>query len=287
MKFMLITFAVLLIFISCSDKKNSNIIINSEENDPGYRVVVEPHQAETMLPPHTTDWQLVYKMRVPVLPTGSWNANNQTIYTYGQVDFDRYGAGGPDSISHYLYNQIVPQVMMGNCLDSNTSDYTPGWHIHSDWVIQAQYYWMGSDTVSHALCGNLVRVFPHEELTETISYNSSSGVITASLSGSGGTSSITIPRPFPNEDTLFTNWADFFARAENKSQTSGAYGQAVLNVETHYVVEETICSFLPFIVNHVSIPGIPWQEGNYRIRRDGQYTCPDTLANRLAILYYN
>ncbi|MEO8665788.1 MAG: hypothetical protein ABI462_09850, partial [Ignavibacteria bacterium] len=254
------------------------------EQDPGYRVIIEPDQGEVQLPSHTTDWQVEYKYRVPVKPTTGWSYTSQTVYSYGQIDFDRYGANGKYRLSDYKFNQIVPQVMIGRCLDDD-SVYNPSWSNYGDWVIQAQYYWNKNGT-SYSLCGNIIHVFPHEEITTNISYTSSSGAITVSISGPSGTSMITLDRPFPNGDTLFTDWSDFFGQAEQKSQTPGAYGNAVLNVETHYLVDETICSMLPFIINDVQIPGIQWHEGNYRVRRDGDYICTDTLANKLALLYY-
>jgi hypothetical protein len=72
------------------------------------------------LPPANTSWQLAYKYRVPPLPGGSWNPNQQTFYIWGDVDFDPYGPQSPQwSISGYKYNQIVPQLFIGNVLSQN------------------------------------------------------------------------------------------------------------------------------------------------------------------------
>jgi hypothetical protein len=279
---------ILIIFlnINCSDKygppSNPNL---GGDQDLQYRVGIYPSNGQPMLPSHHNNWTLEYKYIIPPIPSGNWNYQNQTVYTYGQIDFDQYGSGGKYTISDYMYNQIVPQVMIGNCLDSNDSQYNPYWHLYQHWVIQAQYYWMNSGDTSFSLCGNIVQVDPGEELTTKISYSASTGKITASISGLSGASTIVIHKPFLN-DTLFTDWSQFFSRAELQSNSTGAYGNTALNVETHYLNALTICSMLPFHVNLVAIPGIPWANGNYLIQRIGSYHCLDTMANMLAILHY-
>ncbi len=290
MKSLLFITSLLFIVALAACNSNNDTIndppLGGGDPDPGYRVYVRTTGGdEPIFPSHTSDWIVTYKFKVQPLPHGNWNYQEQTIYTYGQIDFDRYGSEGPYTISDYQYNQLVPQVMIGNCLDSSDSNYNPYWSTYDNWVFQAQYYWMNSDDTSYSLCGELIHTSPGAELLTTISYSSSTGQITASISGSEGTSTIIIDKPFPN-DTLFTSWADFFQQAQTKSSTSGPYGNAVLNVESHYVDQWSLCSTLPFNVSHVTIPGIPWQANNYTVGRDGNYTCSDTLANKLAILHF-
>ncbi len=230
-----------------------------------------------MLPGATQNWQLEYKFIVPPIPQGDWEPN-QVFYVWGDVDFDDYGANGDYRISHYMYNQVAPQVMIGNCLSSNDPAYTPSWQIFDTWVMQAQYFWMKDDNTPYAICGELINVSPGEELTTKISYNSSSGQITASISGPGGTSSVVVSQPFPDQPGLFANWSDFFTQAQAASGTTGVWSQPVLNVESHYVDEVTLCSILPFQVDFVSIPGIPWKLSSYTISKSGTYSCSSALA---------
>lgn len=289
MKILPYLFAIVLLCSGCNHNTTQPPPSNPPSGtDPGYRVIIDPvtSAGEPVLPSPATDWTLQYTYIVPPEPGANWDYDTQTVYTYGQVDFDWYGSNGQsDSISYYAYNQIVPQVMIGNCLDSSDSQYNAYWGQYSDWVVQAQYYWMRYDNTSFSMCGNLVYVLPGDELITTIFYSASSGSITATISGPSGTSSLVIDRPFPN-DTLFTSWREFFEEASQQSGTSGPYGDAALNVETHYLDEETICSMLPFTVNNVTIPGIPWVSGNYSISRSGSYTCNSPQANQLAILNF-
>ena len=64
-------------------------------------------------------------------------------------------------------------------------------------------------------------------------------------SGGGGPSTIDIPRPFPNDPSLFKDWADFFRQAQAKSQP--VVGPGVLhypdwNTEAGVEDGNTLCS---------------------------------------------
>ena len=64
-------------------------------------------------------------------------------------------------------------------------------------------------------------------------------------SGGGGPSTIDIPRPFPNDKSLFKDWADFFRQAQAKSQP--VVGPGVLhypdwNTEAGVEAGNTLCS---------------------------------------------
>ncbi|MEO8446200.1 MAG: hypothetical protein ABI528_01825 [bacterium] len=283
MKLFLFLIALCLISINCKETSTGPNLLG--EVDPGYRVIVSTDH-DVMLPDHNTGWELIYKFSVPPVPQGNWDPTNQTVYAYGQVDFDMYGSSGRYSISGYQYNQIVPQVMIGNCLDSSDSNYNPYWSIYNSWVMQAQYFWMDSSKTVHSLCGNIVNVSPQEVITTRIAYSAIIGGFTVMIFGDNDTSTILIPQPFPNNTSLFADWKNFFTQAQQRSGTSGPYSNPVLNVETHYLKAETVCSMLPFRIKHVSIPGILWQEGSYFISRSGDYACEDPQRNKLAILEY-
>jgi hypothetical protein len=224
-------------------------------SDPGYRVIIGSHTGAAM-PPQDRDWLIEYVFTVPPLPSGTWDYRNQTFYLWGDIDFDAYGSGGAYGISSYRFNQIVPQLMAGNCLCSNDAAYTPGWRAFSSWVIQAQYYWMNGSS-NYAQCGPLVNVQPGDILTTRISYTAATGKVQASIASARGTSSITINRPFPNEPALFSSWSSFFAAAQRKSGTAQVLANPVVNVETHYVDPATIRSVLPLAVSRIALPEVP------------------------------
>ena len=250
-------------------------------NDPDYRVIIGNNSPDNrvLLPSSDVNWQLEYKFLVPPIPQNNWDPYNQTFYVWGDTDFDNYGTEGPHTISTYQFNQVAPQVMIGKCLSGSGHNYNPSWGVYTNWVIQAQYYWMNSDDTNYAICGELINVNPGDELTTKISYDSATGQITASISAPEGISSIVLTQPFPDQPTLFPSWADFFTKASAASHTDGVYAHPVLNVESHYVDVPTMCSVLPFRVSYVSIPGIPWMLSRFSVSQNGDYSCSNALAD--------
>lgn len=198
-----------------------------------------------------------------------------TVYQWGDVDFDFYGSSGSYKISDYRYNQIVPQLILGSVLDSNTN-YRPSWSQRSRWAIQAEYYWF-REPVSYAQTGNIVEVNPGDEITTTISYKAETGIIVASIRddkirGAAGLSTITISRPFPN-DSLFTSWRDFFTKAAAASKTWYVLSTPAVDVETYYLDQQTMCGLLPLALAKISMPGIALKPSAFSIQQLGGFTC--------------
>ena len=242
----------------------------------GGRVIVSARNGDVVpLPSHDQSWQTTYRFRVPALPTGDWNSSQQTIYVWGDIDFDRYGANGTSKISDYIFNQITPQIFIGRVLSASNSNYAPSWTELRSWAIQAQYFWQKGDT-PYAQTGNIVYVNPGEEITTAIGFDASSGKITASISAPGGTSAIVIDRPFPNEPALFSNWSDFFRRAE---QASGGtlYGRPVINVEP-YANQQGVCSILPFFIDLISIPDIAPTSSHFTVATTNSQSCSNPMV---------
>ncbi len=253
--------------------------------NPGYRVqiYVNSNSGNVNLPSSSQSWQIEYKYLVPPLPSSStWDYTSQTIYQWGDVDFDSYGSGGTYPLSSYVYNQIVPQLFIGRVLSGNDAYYNATWSDLSSWAIQAQYYWQEGST-PYAQTGSIVNVSPGDQITTLLSYNPGSGAISVSISdddisGPSGTSSITLYKPFPNDPSLFTSWTDFFNKGEALSGDSYIISHPVLNVETGYVDEQTLCPLLPFTVNQISIPGIPSMPSEFATQPVGGLTCSQQLS---------
>lgn len=248
--------------------------------DPGYRVVVDPSEGagSVVFPTADSSWTLSYRFAVPPLPCSpSWNHTDQVFYVWGDLDWDVYGARGAHPLSHYRYNQIVPQATIGHVLDGNDAGYHPTWDRYAGWIIQAQYFWMDDDGTPYAQAGEVVPVSPGEEVTTRIAYDADAGTLTASIGTESAVSSIVSERPFPNESpALFTSWRDFLERAAAAS--GDLFGRPMLNVETHRVDEPTICSVLPFQVGSVGLPGGVVSGAQVDVRRVGDFTCGRPLA---------
>merc|ERR1740117_1902964 len=110
------------------------------------RVIVRhPTPRQPALLPGQSDWEVVYSFVCPKHPSEAdddWNSIEETVYVWGDLSFDCYGPDGKFPIHRYRMNQIVPQVMTGNCLDhSSREDYSAKWNVFDGWVMQAQYYW--------------------------------------------------------------------------------------------------------------------------------------------------
>jgi hypothetical protein len=251
-------------------------------SDPDFRVVIgaaSSPDGTVSLPSPSQDWLIQFQFSVPPLPdTSSWDYLRQVFYIWGDIDFDMYGSTGKYMLSDYLYNQIVPQLMTGWALAGNNSDYKPTWEKLQNWVIQSCYFWQTEAGDVYAQTGEVVDVKPGDAIVEHIQYHANSGSIDASISAPEGTSAISIPRPFPNENVpLFSSWTSFFEQAIAKSGV--LYGRPMANVETHYVDQSTICSTLPWSVEDIEIPGISSAANQYSVTQTGTYTCASKLAN--------
>lgn len=250
--------------------------------DPGYRVVVQPRAAvhgASPFPRSDQPWELRYQFIVPPLPSSkSWDPTTQVFYIWGDVDFDTYGFKGSATLtSKYLYNQIVPQLMIGYAFAENDANFAPTSIVYDHWVINAQYYWNDVDGNDFAQAGEIVAVQPGDSVTTLIRYNPQNGAIIATISAPEGTSTITIPRPFPNDKQIpFSSWRDFFAQAEAK--TTHVLGQAVINVESHDLDEATLCSVLPFEIQGMSSEAFPKTSADFLVRTEGGFNCPSATT---------
>lgn len=252
-----------------------------------YRVRVEVRESgklpDVKLPPATKSWEIEYEYQVPPLPSSAtWNYKSQVIYQWGDIDFDAYGSRGAYKLSSYLFNQIVPQLFIGNVLSGNGAHYDPRWSKLSTWAIQAQYYWQRGDR-SYAQTGNIVNVSPGDEITTIINYRGDTGEIIATVSDNrlsrlSGQSKITIKSPFPNEPSLFSSWKDFFRRAETKSHHNFILGHPALDVETYHLDKKTMCGLLPLIVESISIPRVPLTASQFETDSVGGFACSRPLA---------
>lgn len=245
--------------------------------DPGYRVQIYPtadNGGQHAMPSPSSNWTLKYEYTVPPLPCSStWNPADETYYIWGDVDFDVYGAQGQYPLSRYAYNQIVPQLMIGNALSGNDAAYAPSWNAFSTWVIQAQYFWHDADGANYAQTGKAVGVSPGDLVTTSIKYTASTGAIAVTISTSKVSSSITIARPFPNESpALFTSWKDFFQKGA--AQSSTLWARPIMNVESHFVDESTVCAALPWKVELFSEPGTPAKGASFTVAPYAGLTCP-------------
>jgi len=244
-----------------------------------YRVIVQNVKSvngEDTLPSPTTNWTIKYQYVVPPLPCSpSWNYTNGVFYIWGDVDFDEYGSNGGYPLSNYLFNQIVPQLSIGRALAGNDANYNPSWTNFSSWVIQAQYYWQDSANTSFAKTGPAVNVKPGDVVTTSIAYTASTGSIAVKISTPNVSSSVTLPKPFPNQN-LFTSWKDFFQKGVAKSGGK-LLSRPVMNVETYGADQATVCAELPWNVNSISLPGITQTQSNFSISTAG-LSCPTAYA---------
>jgi hypothetical protein len=259
----------------------SNTSLPRPVTDPGYRVqvynTVDNTAAGTSFPAPTKSWTVEYKFTVPPLPCApTWNPENQTFYIWGDLVFDEYGSSGSYPLSSYVFNQIVPQLMIGDTLNGSATGFGGTGAVDTSWVIEAQYFWMNDANQYFVQAGNPVGVRPGDSVTTKIAYTESNGAIVASISASEGTSSITIPAPFPNESPLlFSSWKTFFEAASAKS--NGLYAEPQLNVESHFVDQATLCSVLPWTITDSVIPGVPATAASYASDAIGSYTCPTAI----------
>lgn len=255
-----------------------------EPVNPVYRLQI--YSQTTSKLSATENWTLQYQFTVPPLPKSrTWNYKVGTVYQWGDVDFDAYGSTGAYKLSVYRFNQIVPELILGSVLDASDANFKPSWSQRSTWAIEAQYYWYNAKTsTSYAQTGNIVEVNPGDEINTTIRYEAQTGTIVASIAdgkatGSAAVSTITIVRPFPNDPSLFTSWADFFKKAVAVSHTSYVLSTPVVDVETDYLDQETMCGLLPFKLRKISIPGVASVPSAFSIQRLGGFRCKQPVAS--------
>jgi hypothetical protein len=249
-------------------------------DDAGYRVIVQNAKSangEDTLPSPTSNWTIKYQYVVPPLPCApTWNYTNGVFYIWGDVDFDEYGSNGGYPLSNYMFNQIVPQLMIGRALAGNDANYNPSWTNFSGWVIQAQYFWQDNTQKFWAKTGPAVNVKPGDVVTTAIAYNATNGSISVNISTPSVSSAISLPKPFPNQN-LFTSWKDFFQKGVAKSGGK-LLSRPVMNVETYGLDQATACSVLPWNVNSISLPGITQAQSSYSVSQYGGLSCPTALA---------
>jgi len=233
------------------------VTVSEEDNE--YRVVVHPSPGfKPVLPCASEDWEVQYTFLCSPLPCAAFDPGMETLYVWGDLSFDKYGASSECPLTRYVHNQIVPQVMLGRCLSSSEA-FLPSWSQFDTWVMQAQYFW-GTARDHFAQCGDVCHVHGGDEITSTIAYSAGTGSIRVTISTTGSErqcSSIDIKRPFPNDPQLFRSWRDFFEQAQAASRTEGPVGRPNLNIEYKGNVEvTTLASLCPFEVRAVSYPSL-------------------------------
>jgi len=251
----------------------------AESTAPAGRVVVFVQGGAVVQSVRSSkSWQVEYRFRVPPLPSSpTFDPGRNAFYVGGNVDFDRYGADGHFTLSDHRYNLVAPQLFIGHVLSGNDASFAPSWTQFDTWAIQAQYVWENNGTL-HAQTGPVVSVQPGDAIATVITFDSGSGRLSASISAPGGTSAILIERPFPNQPSLFSSWADFFQQAEALSGLPFVYMHPGLDVEP-YADTQTLCSILPFTVDLVSIPGIPPTASYFDIFATSEPSCERPLAS--------
>jgi hypothetical protein len=76
---------------------------------------------------------------------------------------------------------------------------------------------------------------------------------------------------------LFNSWADFFTKAAAAARTSYILSTPVLDVETDYVDQQTVCGLLPFTLSEISIPGIESTPSAFAIQQPNGFNCRQPL----------
>lgn len=210
-------------------------------------------------------WTVTYSFVVPPLPQ-SPNPNffeNHTFYVWGDLSFDEFSLEDSKVAVHgYKMNQIVPQVMCGDCVyacDPKTFEIKG--RVFKTWVAQAQHYWQtdkGEELGSRVVCGELFEVEPGETMKTTIHFTGTDMVIRiASESRPGKVSEVTTRHVFPNDTSLFPEgWAQFF-RAKQRLATKTFRARPCFNIEykARKVDLKVLESMCPLRVLEASFPG--------------------------------
>ena len=279
--------ALMLLFFAAVAKTSTSLVNRGGPPglaNPAYRLQVYASAAHPQLAA-TKNWTLEYRFTVPPLPSSpTWNYKVATVYQWGDVDFDEYGAGGKYKLSDYRFNQITPQLILGSALDANDANYKPSWSQRSGWAIEAHYFWEDGKTLTpYAQTGKVIDAKPGDHLITSILFDAKTGVIVASIEdqnirGPGALSTITIVRPFPNEPSLFKSWTDFFQKAVSASRTPYVNSTTQLDVETDHLDEQTMCGLLPFTVTKIVIPGVPLIPSAFATSQLGGFKCKGPVA---------
>ena len=138
------------------------------------------------------------EFNVPNLPLEIANC----YYIYYNIDWQ---PAGPPAVKNAM-NQFVPQLMLGNALDSSSGapNYKPIWNNHNtSWVFSAQYFFeifnaTSNKTEPHAVTGKIFKCQPNEILYTTYEL-SSDWVWTLTMGVKGSperTSIVVVDQPF-------------------------------------------------------------------------------------------
>ena len=121
----------------------TTLVAGEEKPAPTQKLRIRYHPAGKALSPIDEPWALTYEYSVPAKePAKEWDPKEGVFFIWGDTDFDSYGPRNESlRIHEYVYNQIVPQLVIGKTLAANDDKYNPGWFIFDDWQIQAQYFW--------------------------------------------------------------------------------------------------------------------------------------------------
>jgi hypothetical protein len=92
-----------------------------------------------------------------------------------------------------------------------------------------------------------------------------------------GSSTIVMDRPFPNDPTLFSSWASFFAQAQAASGTAFVWADPELNVEPT-ADKQTVCTVLPFTIDLIDIAGFGPNSSKYSQTALNKFSCAKPLA---------
>lgn len=215
--------------------------------------------------PLDKSWTVSYSFSVPPLPQSSSSDffQTHTFYVWGDLSFDEFSLDDSKTpIHNYKMNQIVPQVMCGQCLcGSDPTSFNPSWGVFNRWVAQAQHYFQtekGEEHGSRAVCGRLFDVEPGEKMRTTIYFTGSDMIICiGSEDHPDHFSQITTYYPFPDNTALFAGgWSDFF-KSKSRSSTKTFHARPCFNIEykAHKVDLKILESLCPFRIHEAKFPG--------------------------------
>ena len=218
--------------------------------------------------PSNAEWVVSYSFSVPPLPQSDKPDffETNTIYVWGDLSFDEFSLSSSQGQQHpihsYKMNQIVPQVMCGECLcGSDPTTFVPYWKTFTSWVAQAQHYYQteqGEALGSRAVCGELFAVDPGERMRTTIRFTGTSMVVRiASEDKPANFSEIVTDNPFPNAPEIFPGgWAELFQRKERKTtKTFRAYPCFNIEYKSQNADLDMLESLCPFKIHEATFPG--------------------------------
>lgn len=147
---------------------------------------------------------------VPALPTNASAYLDLTYYIYFNIFFHNFEPKGA------IYNQFVPQLMLGQALSGSTGPptYDPLWGNYSSYVFGAQYFFEIYDatnaSVPKAVTGDVYACKPGESLWTSMA-QSTERVWTLSMGVVGDaarTSTVVVPKPFMGLLPGTSSWAE-------------------------------------------------------------------------------